>query len=78
MIGFLGLLLLVAAVLSRTGAIAFGGLKESFAAVVPRTNALLGAIVGTLVAGAVYELLHVRHVWALFGLVAGIYTWGRQ
>jgi hypothetical protein len=77
-IGFVGLLLLVAALLGRTGGIAVGRLKEGFAAAVPRPNALLGAVVGTLVAGAVYELLHVRHVWGLFGLVAGLYAWGRQ
>jgi hypothetical protein len=26
----------------------------------------------------VYELLHVRHVWTLFAIVAAIYAWGRQ
>jgi hypothetical protein len=33
---------------------------------------------GTLITGAVYELLHVRHVWTLFGLVAAMYIWGRE
>ena len=40
-----------------------------------KPNALLGALAGTLVASTVYELLHVRHVWALFGLLAALSIW---
>jgi hypothetical protein len=41
-------------------------------------NAIIGAIAGTLVAQAVYELLHVRHVWVLYAIVAAVYLWGRE
>ena len=43
-----------------------------------RMDALAGALAGTLVAMTVYELLHVRHVWALFGVVAAVSIWGRR
>jgi hypothetical protein len=26
----------------------------------------------------VYELLHVRHLWALFALIAAMSLWGRE
>lgn len=53
-------------------------LKPGFRAVIPHPNALVGALGGTAVAMAVYELLHVRHVWVLFSIVAAIYMWGRD
>jgi hypothetical protein len=28
--------------------------------------------------GIVYEVLHARHVWALFGVVAAVSIWGRE
>ena len=50
------------------------------ASVVVRPNALVGAFAGTLVAMAVIELLHVRHVWTLFAFVAAlsIQEWERR
>jgi hypothetical protein len=77
-IGFVGVLLLVAGIGLRTLAVTRARLSNGIAAVVVRPNALAGAVAGTLIAGIVYELLHVRHVWALLGIVAGIYAWGRQ
>ena len=35
-----------------------------------------GLTAGTLVAGTVYELFHVRHVWALFAIPAAVSIWG--
>jgi hypothetical protein len=46
--------------------------------VIVHPNALFGALIGTLVASTVYELLHVRHVWALFGLLAALSLWQRD
>ena len=77
-IGFVGVLLLVAGLGLRSLAVVRGRLAGGFAAVVARPNALLGAVLGTMAAGTVYELFHVRHVWALFGLVAALYIWGRE
>jgi hypothetical protein len=77
-LGVLGLLLLLAAVLIRAWTIATRPLRPAVRAVVPRPNALLGAVVGTLASSTVYELLHVRHVWTLFALIAAISIWGRE
>jgi hypothetical protein len=77
-LGFLGLVLLVVILLRRTLFSATGNLTEGFAKVVIRPNALAGAVAGTLVAGTVYELLHVRHVWTLFGLVTALAIWGTK
>ena len=72
-LGFLGVLLLVSGLGLRALSVVRKPLADGLASVVARPNALLGAVAGTLVAGTVYELLHVRHVWALFALVAGLY-----
>jgi O-Antigen ligase len=77
-IGFAGILLLVAALAGRGLALSRRRLAGGFAAVVTRPNAVVGAVMGTLIASTVYELLHVRHVWALFAFVAALYMWGRE
>lgn len=77
-VGFIGILLLVSSILARTFLVIRSGLSPRFAEVVIRPNALMGALVGTLVAMTVYELLHVRHVWALFAIVAALSIWGRK
>lgn len=78
LIGALGLLLLISAIIARTFAGVGRPLATGFADILPRPNALAGAVLGCLVAGFVYELLHVRHVWALFAIIAGLYLWGRE
>ncbi len=77
-IGAAGVLLLVGSVLARTGSIVRRPPSAAFAEVVPRTAPILAAVVGTLALGTVYEVLHARHVWALFGLVAGLFFWSRE
>jgi O-Antigen ligase len=77
-IGFVGVLLLVCSLLLRGLFVTRAKLVEGFAATVIRPNALVGAVAGTLVAGTVYELLHVRHIWALFAFVAALSIWGRE
>jgi hypothetical protein len=77
-IGFAGILLLVAALFRCGLGVVKTRLARGFAAVVTKPNAVVGAVAGTLVASTVYELLHVRHVWALFALVASLYMWGRE
>jgi hypothetical protein len=73
-----GVALLVAGLAVRVSALRSGALADRFAAAVPRPHALVGAVAGTLVAMAVYELLHVRHVWALLAFVAALHLWGRR
>jgi hypothetical protein len=77
-LGFLGVVLLVAA-LARYGLLlARARLADGFAAVVVRPNALVGAVAGTMVVSVVYEIFHVRHVWTLFAFVAALALWGRE
>jgi hypothetical protein len=77
-VGFIGVLLLVAGLLIRAVSAATGRLSARFTDVVVRPNALVGALAGTLMAGTVYELLHVRHVWALFAIIAAVSAWGTR
>ena len=77
-IGVVGLLMLIFALASAAVSVGLSRLKPGFAAVLVRPNALVGALLGTMVAETVYELLHVRHVWALFGFVAALVLWGRE
>jgi hypothetical protein len=77
-LGLLGLALLGAGIARRIPAVAGGRLRADYAAVVPFPAALVAAVAGTMVAAAVYELLHVRHVWTLFALLAALHAWGRQ
>jgi hypothetical protein len=51
----------------RLGSAPSGGQLVQHAIV--RPNALAGAVAGTLVAMTAHELLHIRHVWALFALI---------
>jgi hypothetical protein len=75
-IGLLGLFLLISSVVLRARILAATRLSSGFSAVIVRPGALLGALAGTLATSAVYELLHVRHVWTLFAVVAALYLWG--
>jgi O-antigen ligase len=77
-IGGIGLCLLLGAQLIYVTPLIKNRLKPAYRAVVVRPNALVGALAGTMVAEAVYELLHVRHVWAFYGIIAAIYLWGRD
>jgi hypothetical protein len=77
-LGAIGLLLLIASISARGWSVVRGGLSDAFAEVVPYTAPLLAAIAGTFAVGTVYEVLHIRHVWALFGIVAALQLWGRR
>jgi hypothetical protein len=73
-IGFIGVLVLVCSVLGRGFFVATKA-PAGLLTVIRRPNALLGAVAGTLVGGTVYELLHVRHIWALYAVVAAASLW---
>lgn len=77
-LGTLGLLVLLSGLLLRTLPLVRERLADGFAAVVSKPHALLGALAGTIVAMSVYELLHVRHVWTFFALLAVVSIWGRR
>jgi hypothetical protein len=77
-VGALGLFMLVGTVFVRSASLATGLLSPRFSAVVPRAAPIFAAVLGTFVLGTVYEVLHARHVWALFGIVAALSLWGRD
>jgi hypothetical protein len=76
-LGLIGLALLIGTIAGNalTG---LGPLASGHASAIVRPNAIAGAIVGTFLAMAVVELLHVRHVWTLFALVAALSLQGRE
>ena len=71
-IGAIGLFLLIGTVLWRAWVVATARPSRRLAAVLPHPGALFGAVAGTLVAASFNELLHARHVWALFAVVAAL------
>lgn len=73
-LGFIGILLFVCSVLGRGFFVATKSPRDLLN-VIPRPNALMGAAVGTLIGGTVYELLHVRHIWALYAVLAAASLW---
>lgn len=77
-LGAIGILLLVAALLTRAWSATTGSLRVGYRTVVPYPAALLGACVGALVSGVIYEILHFRHLWALFALIAAVHLWARE
>lgn len=76
-LGFIGLLVLIGAVAMRSAGTAPGRLAPAFARAVPGTGAFAGAGVMLAVTAATHEVLHYRHTWALFGILAALYAWGR-
>ncbi len=78
LLGALGLVCLLIIVLARCRRIATRGLRSSYASIFPRPELLGAAVVGMLMSAMFYQVLHFRHVWALFGLVAAVDLWGRR
>ena len=77
-IGAVGLLLLLCSLLTRTWAVVNSPLTSDVAAVVRWPPALIGMLIGVLVEGLSYEVMHFRHVWAMFGILAALSLWGRK
>ena len=76
-LGALGLVVLVITLLRRAMVLLVEPMRPEYTDVVRLPQMLLGAIVVVLVSASFYEVLHFRHVWALFGLIAGAQIWGR-
>jgi hypothetical protein len=77
LIGAVGLAIFIPSLVTRTASLIRRTAEPFGAAVLPAPNALVAAVAGTMVTMTVYELLHVRHVWALFAMVAACSVWGR-
>jgi hypothetical protein len=77
-LGLVGFVLLLGGIALRALSLGRRPLTRDSSAIVARPNALVGAVAATMVAMAVVELLHVRHVWTLFAFVAALSLWGRE
>jgi O-Antigen ligase len=77
-IGAVGLLVLLASVLVRSGSLLRRDVNAGVAAVLACPHAVVAAVIGTMITMSVFELLHVRHVWALFALAAAASLWDRK
>lgn len=72
-LGGLALLLLMAGIAMRCHRISrAAGPPPPWRAVVPRPELLAATVVAIALSGMFYEVLHFRHVWALFGLIAAL------
>jgi O-antigen ligase len=77
-LGAVALLMLAAALVVRCRRIsAAGGASAGLRDVVPRPELLAAAVAAIGFSALFYEVLHFRHVWALFGLVAALELMGR-
>lgn len=71
LLGALGLLGLITAVIwYARGSLA--PMRSDLASVIVRPGALVGALITFAIGAGIYEVLHFRHVWALFGIVAAL------
>jgi hypothetical protein len=76
-VGALGLVILISGMLVRTGSLLRRG-AEPLGGVLRNPQALAAGVAGTMTTMAVYELLHVRHVWGLFAIIAVAAAWERR
>jgi len=76
-LGAVALLALIIAVGVRFVGTAPRALTPGFARVASGTAALVGATVLIAVSAMTHEVLHYRHAWALFGILAAIHSSGR-
>ena len=71
--GGVALILLISGLAVRSRRICDrGALPPPSRAVVPRPELLAAAVLAVALSAMFYEVLHFRHVWALFGVVAAL------
>lgn len=76
-LGAFALVMLLAALAVRCRRLVVVPTPPEFHGVLPRVELLAAAVIGVLISAGFYEVLHFRHVWALFGLVAAAAAWRR-
>lgn len=77
LLGGVALTCLLLMVATRCRRIASRPLRAAYADIIPRPELLGAAAIAVLMSGAFYQVLHFRHVWALFGVIAAVDMWGR-
>jgi len=77
-IGFVGLVILMAGIGIRAFSSVMRPLSPAFARLLKNPSALIAGAMALAVFAMTHEILHYRHVWAFFGIVAGVYLFGRR
>ena len=77
-VGVVGLIAFMIAVGMRGTSVAHGKLRGPFASLIRQPAAFIGVSVALAISAVTHEILHYRHVWSLFGLLAGVYLFARQ
>lgn len=79
LLGGLGVVLLIFAIGFRARSLLppIGGREGAFADALPMPAALFGAVIGVAFMSTNEEILHARHVWALFAAVAAYHLWAK-
>src|SRR5258708_30538487 len=78
LLGSVALVFLLVIVGARCRRISSRGLRPRYASIFPRPELLGTAVIGMFISAMFYQVLHFRHVWALFGVVAAVDLWGRR
>jgi len=78
LLGGVALVFLLVIVGARCRRISSRGLRPRYASIFPRPELLGTAVIGMFISAMFYQVLHFRHVWALFGVVAAVDLWGRR
>jgi O-antigen ligase len=77
-IGVIGLLILLGGIGVRAFSVAMQPLRREFDEVVAVQAATVGILVAILVTATTHEILHYRHLWAVLGILAALYRYGRR
>jgi O-antigen ligase len=77
-LGGAALICLLVIVAARCRRIASRPLRPDYASIFPRPELLGAAVIGLVISAMFYQVLHFRHLWALFGIIAAVDLWGRR
>jgi O-antigen ligase len=77
-IGVIALVVFMAGIGIRASAISLRPLSPAFAHVVRMPSIAIGCGVALAVTATTHEILHYRHVFALLGIIAGLYLFARE
>jgi len=77
-LGVMALILLIATVAVRASGIGINRLTPRYAAVIPNPGALAGVCVAFAFTATTHEILHYRHLWTLFAIIAALHLFGRR
>jgi hypothetical protein len=77
-LGVIGLVLLIGSLAVMAYSVVFRPLSPAFARTLRHPSASIGALVALALFAVTHETLHYRYEWAFFGILAGLYLFGRE